>query len=66
VQRENNQTIGDNIGVTMTFLIYLVLMLVSGYIAYRRTTNLSDQILSVGAASAPCLRYWSGYFRLGL
>ncbi|MFT5549057.1 MAG: sodium/proline symporter [Candidatus Azotimanducaceae bacterium] len=34
--------IGDKVGVPMTFLIYLVLMLVIGYIAFRRTTNLSD------------------------
>ncbi|WP_166255633.1 sodium/proline symporter PutP [Marinobacter salicampi] len=64
--------IGNNVGVTITFLIYLVLMLVIGYIAYKRTTNLSDYILggrSLGplpSALSAGASDMSGWLLLGL
>ncbi|WP_404369375.1 sodium/proline symporter PutP [Marinobacter sp.] len=63
---------GNNVGVTITFLIYLVLMLVIGYIAYKRTTNLSDYILggrSLGplpSALSAGASDMSGWLLLGL
>lgn len=64
--------IGNNVGVTVTFLIYIVLMLAIGYIAYKRTTNLSDYILggrSLGplpSALSAGASDMSGWLLLGL
>ncbi len=58
--------------VTFTFILYLLLVLVIGYIAYGRTRNLSDYILGgrqlgpwVTAISA-CASDMSGWLLLGL
>ncbi len=37
--------VGSNVGVSVTFILYMLLMLGIGYVAYKRTTNLSDYIL---------------------
>ncbi|MDX1633417.1 MAG: sodium/proline symporter PutP [Marinobacter sp.] len=64
--------IGNNVGVTMTFLLYIVMMLAVGYIAYKRTTNLSDYILggrSLGplpSALSAGASDMSGWLLLGL
>lgn len=34
--------------ITLTFIIYLVLMLAIGVVAYRRTKDLSDYVLGGG------------------
>lgn len=63
---ENNATIG------ITFALYLILMLVIGIIAYKRTTNLSDYILggrSLGpwtSAISAGASDMSGWLLLGL
>jgi sodium/proline symporter len=63
----------DNIGiVTLTFAVYILVMLGVGFIAYRRTTNLSDYILggrSLGpgtAALSAGASDMSGWLLLGL
>ncbi|MBS3803170.1 MAG: sodium/proline symporter PutP [Oleiphilaceae bacterium] len=64
--------IGNNVGVTITFIIYLLMMLAIGYIAYKRTTNLSDYILggrSLGplpSALSAGASDMSGWLLLGL
>ena len=63
----------DNIGiVTLTFAVYILVMLGVGFIAYRRTTDLSDYILggrSLGpgtAALSAGASDMSGWLLLGL
>ena len=58
--------------VGVTFFIYVCLMMLIGYLAYRRTHNLSDYILGgrrlgkwVTALSA-CASDMSGWLLLGL
>ncbi len=64
--------IGNNVGVSITFLLYIVMMLAVGYIAYKRTTNLSDYILggrSLGplpSALSAGASDMSGWLLLGL
>lgn len=64
--------IGNNVGVTVTFLLYIIMMLAVGYIAYKRTTNLSDYILggrSLGplpSALSAGASDMSGWLLLGL
>ncbi|WP_166265479.1 sodium/proline symporter PutP [Marinobacter caseinilyticus] len=64
--------IGNNVGVTITFLIYIAMMLALGYIAYKRTSNLSDYILggrSLGplpSALSAGASDMSGWLLLGL
>lgn len=64
--------VGNNLGVTITFLLYIVMMLAIGYIAYKRTTNLSDYILggrSLGplpSALSAGASDMSGWLLLGL
>lgn len=63
---------GNTAIVTATFLVYLGIMLALGYIAYKRTTNLSDYILggrSLGpgtAALSAGASDMSGWLLLGL
>lgn len=63
---------GNNVGITITFLLYIVMMLAVGYIAYKRTTNLSDYILggrSLGplpSALSAGASDMSGWLLLGL
>ncbi|MFZ2289685.1 MAG: sodium/proline symporter PutP [Halopseudomonas yangmingensis] len=63
---------GNTAIVTVTFLVYLGIMLALGYIAYKRTTNLSDYILggrSLGpgtAALSAGASDMSGWLLLGL
>ena len=58
--------------ITTTFLIYLILLLVIGYIAYRRTRDLSDYILggrnlgSTSSALSAGASDMSGWLLLGL
>ena len=64
--------IEGNVGVSMTFLVYILLMLGIGYVAYRRTSNLSDYILggrSLGplpSALSAGASDMSGWLLLGL
>lgn len=61
-----------NIGVIVTFSLYILLMLAIGYIAWKRTTNLSDYILggrSLGplpSALSAGASDMSGWLLLGL
>ncbi|SDX12253.1 sodium/proline symporter PutP [Marinobacter mobilis] len=61
-----------NLGVSLTFLVYILLMLGIGYVAYRRTSNLSDYILggrSLGplpSALSAGASDMSGWLLLGL
>lgn len=63
---------GNNAAITATFVVYLVAMLAIGYIAWRRTQNLSDYILggrSIGpttAALSAGASDMSGWLLLGL
>ncbi|MFW5825618.1 MAG: sodium:solute symporter family transporter, partial [Marinobacter sp.] len=62
----------NNLGVIVTFVLYLVLMLAIGYVAWKRTTNLSDYILggrSLGplpSALSAGASDMSGWLLLGL
>lgn len=62
----------NNIGVSATFVVYILLMLAIGYIAYKRTSNLSDYILggrSLGplpSALSAGASDMSGWLLLGL
>lgn len=64
--------IEGNIGVSLTFIFYILLMLGVGYVAYRRTSNLSDYILggrSLGplpSALSAGASDMSGWLLLGL
>ncbi len=64
--------IENNLGVTITFLVYISMMLILGYIAYKRTSNLSDYVLggrSLGplpAALSAGASDMSGWLLLGL
>lgn len=64
--------IEGNIGVSLTFVVYILLMLGIGYVAYRRTSNLSDYILggrSLGplpSALSAGASDMSGWLLLGL
>ncbi|NVD37143.1 sodium/proline symporter PutP [Marinobacter lutaoensis] len=64
--------IGNNVGVTITFIVYLLLMLGIGYVAWKRTSNLSDYILggrSLGplpSALSAGASDMSGWLLLGL
>ena len=64
--------IGNNIGVTVTFIAYILLMLGVGYVAWKRTTDLSDYILggrSLGplpSALSAGASDMSGWLLLGL
>lgn len=64
--------IGNNIGVTLTFIAYILLMLGVGYVAWKRTTDLSDYILggrSLGplpSALSAGASDMSGWLLLGL
>ncbi|WP_413231776.1 sodium/proline symporter PutP [Marinobacter sp.] len=61
-----------NLGVSLTFVVYILLMLGIGYVAYRRTSNLSDYILggrSLGplpSALSAGASDMSGWLLLGL
>ena len=63
---------GNTAVVTATFVVYIGVMLALGYIAYKRTTNLSDYILggrSLGpgtAALSAGASDMSGWLLLGL
>merc|ERR1711965_980965 len=63
---------GNTAVVTATFIVYIGVMLALGYIAYKRTTNLSDYILggrSLGpgtAALSAGASDMSGWLLLGL
>ena len=63
---------GNTAIVTATFVVYIGVMLALGYIAYKRTTNLSDYILggrSLGpgtAALSAGASDMSGWLLLGL
>ena len=46
---------GNTAVVTATFIVYIGVMLALGYIAYKRTTNLSDYILG-GRSLGPGLQ----------
>lgn len=58
--------------ITASFIVYISLMLLVGYLAYRRTSNLSDYILggrrlgSWVAALSACASDMSGWLLLGL
>ncbi|PAV26786.1 sodium/proline symporter [Tamilnaduibacter salinus] len=62
----------NTLGVSLTFVVYIVMMLVIGYIAWRRTSNLSDYILggrSLGplpSALSAGASDMSGWLLLGL
>nr|WP_111495867.1 sodium/proline symporter PutP [Marinobacter bohaiensis] len=64
--------VGSNVGVTVTFIIYILLMLAIGYIAWKRTSNLSDYVLggrSLGpmpSALSAGASDMSGWLLLGL
>ncbi|EAT13849.1 sodium/proline symporter PutP [Bermanella marisrubri] len=64
--------IDGNIGVSITFGLYLILMLAIGYIAYQRTSNLSDYIIGgrslgpVPSALSAGASDMSGWLLLGL
>ncbi|MBB5322382.1 sodium/proline symporter PutP [Marinobacter oulmenensis] len=64
--------IGNNIGVTITFILYILMMLGVGYVAWKRTSNLSDYILggrSLGplpSALSAGASDMSGWLLLGL
>ncbi|SFM19939.1 sodium/proline symporter PutP [Marinobacter zhejiangensis] len=64
--------IDGNLGVSLTFVVYILLMLGIGYVAYRRTSNLSDYILggrSLGplpSALSAGASDMSGWLLLGL
>ncbi|MDX1598546.1 MAG: sodium/proline symporter PutP [Marinobacter sp.] len=64
--------IGNSVGVTITFIFYILLMLGVGYVAWKRTTNLSDYILggrSLGplpSALSAGASDMSGWLLLGL
>ncbi|MDL0429960.1 sodium/proline symporter PutP [Marinobacter sp. TBZ242] len=64
--------IGNSVGVTITFILYIFLMLGVGYVAWKRTTNLSDYILggrSLGplpSALSAGASDMSGWLLLGL
>lgn len=61
-----------NLGISLTFVVYILLMLGIGYVAYRRTSNLSDYILggrSLGpmpSALSAGASDMSGWLLLGL
>ncbi|WP_422732718.1 sodium/proline symporter PutP [Marinobacter azerbaijanicus] len=63
---------GNSVGVTITFILYIFLMLGVGYVAWKRTTNLSDYILggrSLGplpSALSAGASDMSGWLLLGL
>ena len=58
--------------ITVSFVVYIVFMLIIGYFAYRQTRDLSDYILggrrlgSWGAAISACASDMSGWLLLGL
>lgn len=62
----------NTLGVSLTFVVYIIMMLVVGYIAWRRTSNLSDYILggrSLGplpSALSAGASDMSGWLLLGL
>ncbi|MEQ9544993.1 MAG: sodium/proline symporter PutP [Marinobacter sp.] len=64
--------IGNSVGVSITFIFYILLMLGVGYVAWKRTTNLSDYILggrSLGplpSALSAGASDMSGWLLLGL
>ncbi|MEQ5834479.1 sodium/proline symporter PutP [Marinobacter sp. NFXS9] len=64
--------VGNNLGVTLTFIVYILLMLAIGYIAWKRTSNLSDYVLggrSLGplpSALSAGASDMSGWLLLGL
>lgn len=64
--------IGNSVGVSITFIIYILLMLGIGYVAWKRTSNLSDYILggrSLGplpSALSAGASDMSGWLLLGL
>lgn len=69
---EKYEMIGNNLGVTLTFVVYLLLMLGIGYVAWKRTSNLSDYILggrslgSLPSALSAGASDMSGWLLLGL
>ncbi len=64
--------IGNSLGISITFLVYILLMLGIGYVAWKRTSNLSDYILggrSLGplpSAISAGASDMSGWLLLGL
>ncbi|MEO9524890.1 MAG: sodium/proline symporter PutP [Marinobacter alexandrii] len=64
--------IGNSVGISITFLAYILLMLGIGYVAWKRTSNLSDYILggrSLGplpSAISAGASDMSGWLLLGL
>ncbi|MCH8497485.1 MAG: sodium/proline symporter PutP [Marinobacter sp.] len=62
----------NNFGVSITFILYILMMLAIGYVAYKRTSNLSDYILggrSLGplpSALSAGASDMSGWLLLGL
>ena len=64
--------IGNRVGISITFLAYILLMLGIGYVAWKRTSNLSDYILggrSLGplpSAISAGASDMSGWLLLGL
>ena len=64
--------IGNSLGISVTFLVYILLMLGIGYVAWKRTSNLSDYILggrSLGplpSAISAGASDMSGWLLLGL
>ncbi|WP_406564758.1 sodium/proline symporter PutP [Marinobacter nitratireducens] len=63
---------GNSVGISITFLAYILLMLAVGYVAWKRTSNLSDYILggrSLGplpSAISAGASDMSGWLLLGL
>ncbi len=64
--------IGNSVGISITFIAYILLMLGIGYVAWKRTSNLSDYILggrSLGplpSAISAGASDMSGWLLLGL
>ncbi|QSP93496.1 sodium/proline symporter PutP [Marinobacter salinisoli] len=64
--------IGNSVGISITFIAYILLMLGVGYVAWKRTSNLSDYILggrSLGpmpSAISAGASDMSGWLLLGL
>ena len=61
---------GNTAVVTATFIVYIGVMLALGYIAYKRTTNLSDYILGgrslgPGTAALSAGASWRGSHQRG-
>ncbi len=60
------------LGISITFVVYILLMLLLGYVAYKRTSNLSDYILGgrnlgpLPSALSAVASDMSGWLLLGL